>query len=305
MRWLWRQGPLLLAVTMLCWAGSIVVGRAAAPLVPPVQFTLLRWIVGLLIVTPLAWPHLRADLPALWVRRWVVFTLSLLGTCVYNILAYRGLHDTSAVNGLLMQSVMPLMVLLVGLPFGQRTTLRQGVAILVSLAGVLLITAQGSWAVLRELRFNPGDVILFAAVTSYAVYSLVLRQKPAVHAMSLLVVMFALGLVMLVPLAAWEWQSGARVVSSVPAFAAILYAGVFASFVATLCYNRGIELVGAARGGQYMHLIPVFGTVLAVGLLGERLHAYHGWGVAVIALGLGIAGLEQRVTSDRRETTTA
>ena len=290
---------------MLCWAGSIVVGRAAAGLVPPVMFTLLRWSVALLIVTPLAWPHLRADWPALWARRWVMLTLSLLGTCIYNILAYRGLHDTTAVNGLLMQSVMPLMVLLLGLLIGQRPTPRQAMAILVSLTGVLVITAEGSWAMLRDMRFNPGDVIIFTAVTSYAVYSLVLRRKPAVHAMSLLAVMFALGLVLLVPLAAWEWRSGAHLVPTVPAFAAILYAGVFASFTATLLYNRGIELVGAARGGQYMHLIPVFGTLLAVTTLGERLHPYHGWGVALIAAGLAIAGLEQRTRAAHTETVKA
>jgi len=289
-RWLWHQGPLLLAVTMLCWAGSVIVGRAAAGLVPPVQFTLLRWAIGLVIVTPFAWAHVRADLPALWARRWVVLTLALLGTCLYNILVYRGLHDTTAVNGLLMQSVTPLAVLLVGLTIGQRPTARQGVAILISILGVLVIGAEGSFATLRALRFNPGDGLILAAVGSYAVYSVVLKSKPAVHPMSLLAVMFAIGVMVLTPIAGLEWVHGQRLVSSLPAWGAVVYAGVFASFVATLCYNRGIELVGAVRGGQFMHLIPVFGTLLAVTLLGEQLHPYHGVGVALIAAGLLVAG---------------
>ncbi len=294
--WAWRQGPLLLATAMLCWAGSIVVGRAASGLLPPVLFTLLRWSVALVIVAPLAWPHLRADGPALWARRWVVLTLSLLGTCLYNVLAYRGLHDTTAVNGLLMQSVMPLAVLLVGLALGQRPTVRQGLAILVSMAGVLVITAQGSLEVLTALRFNPGDIILLVAVSSYAVYSVVLRQKPGVHAMSLLAVLFGLGVLMLTPLAAWEWSSGARLVPGAAAVLAVVYAGVFASFMAMLFYNRGIELVGAARGGQYMHLIPVFGTLMAVAVLGENLHLYHACGVTLIAAGLVIASTRSAQT---------
>ncbi len=290
MKWVWNQGPLLLALTMLCWAGSVVVGRAASGLVPPVLFTLLRWALALLIVAPLAWPHLRRDRAALWTRRWVVLTLAVLGTCLYNILVYRGLHDTTAVNGLLMQSVMPLAVLLVGLLLGQWPTPRQGVAILISILGVLVIAAQGSAETLRTLQFNAGDALILLAVASYAVYSVVLRSKPTVHPMSLLAVMFSLGVIILTPLAALEWLNGQRLVPSLPAVAAIVYAGVFASFVATLCYNRGIELVGAARGGQFMHLMPVFGTMLAVTFLGEHLHDYHGVGVALIAAGLAVAG---------------
>ena len=290
LRAVWASGPALLALTMLFWSGSVVVGRAAAELVPPVLFTLLRWAGALLLVAPIAWPHLRADLPALWRRRWVVLLLSLLGTVAYNILVYRGLHQTTAVNALLMQSVMPLAILLVGLVlFKEWPGLRQGVAILVSIAGVLAIAAQGSFETLRHLRFNPGDLLILTAVLAYAVYSAALRRRPQVHPFSLLAVMFAVGVTALLPLAWLEHQQGARLVANGASLLAVTYAVVFASLLATLFYNRGVALLGAARAGQYSHLMPVFGTVLAVLFLGERLQLYHAGGMALIAAGLLIA----------------
>lgn len=296
----WNSGVTLVALTMLFWAGSVIVGRAAADLLPPVLFTFLRWTGALILVVPLAWPHLRADLAALWGRRWVVALLAVLSTVAYNILVYRGLHQTTAVNALLMQSVMPLAILLAGLAlFNERPGWRQAGAILLSLAGVAVIVAQGSVDTLRHLTFNPGDLLILTAVAAFAVYSAVLRRRPDVHPLSLAAALFAIGVLLLGPLALAEHAAGARAVLSPASVAAVAYAIVFASLLATLCYNRGVALLGAARAGQYSHLQPVFGTVLAVLFLGESLHLYHAAGVAMIGAGLAAAG---RGDQPRKET---
>jgi drug/metabolite transporter (DMT)-like permease len=287
---LWANGPLLLALSMLFWAGSIVSGRAAAALIPPSLFTLLRWGGALLIVAPLAWPHLRQDRAAL-LRRWpVVVALALLGVDAFNNLMYRGLHSTTAINALLLQSVTPLFVIVaLFLMFRERPTLLQMAAILVSLAGVAVIAGKGSLTVLRALDVNPGDAIVTVAVVCYALYSALLRLKPAVHPLSLLAASFAVGVVFLVPLAVTEAQAGARlIVTPVSAFA-IVYSCVFPAFLAYFFYNRGVELVGPARAGQYVHLMPAFGVVLAVLFLGETLHPYHIAGIALIGAGLWLA----------------
>ena len=292
---LWRNGPALLALTMLFWAGSVIVGRAAAPVLPPVLFTLLRWTGALGIVAPLAWPHLRADLPKLWARRWTTALLAVLGVCAYNILVYRGLHATTAVNALLLQSVMPLTVLLANLAlFRERPRRMQVAAIGVSLLGVLVIAGQGSLDTLRHLRVNPGDALVLLAVAAFSTYSSLLRRRPAVHPLSFLLATFTIGVCVLAPLAMAEYAAGARMVPGWAALGAVAYAVVFASFLATLFFNRGVELIGAARAGQFNHLQPVFGTLLAVGVLGEVLHAYHGIGIGLIAAGLLLAGRERR-----------
>ena len=281
---------MLLALAMLLWAGSIVTGRAAAGLIPPALFTAIRWGGALLLAAPFAWPHLRRDWPALRARWWLPALLGLLGVAIYNSLVYRGLHDTTAVNALLLQSATPLLVLVAALLlFGDRPSLLQVVAILVSLSGVVVITAQGSFAELEQLRFNPGDVLVLIAVAAYAVYGTILRLKPAVHPLSLLVSSMAVGVVVLVPLAWAEAAGGARLIVTPLSLACLLYAVVMAAFLAYLCFNRGVELVGAAAAGQFTHLMPVFGVVLAVLFLHERLHPYHLAGIALIAAGLRLA----------------
>lgn len=288
---LWHNGPALLSLTMLFWAGSVIVGRAAAPVLPPVLFTLLRWSGALVIVAPLAWPHLRADLPKLWARKWTTLLLAVLGVCAYNVLVYRGLHATTAVNALLLQSVMPLAVLLANLLLFREPPRRMQVAaIAVSLLGVLVIAGQGSLDTLRHLRINPGDALVLLAVAAFATYSSLLRRRPAVHPFSFLAATFALGACVLAPLSLAEYAAGARLTPGWLAWGAIAYAVVFASFLATLFFNRGVELIGAARAGQFNHLQPVFGTLLAVVVLGESLHPYHGAGIALIAAGLALAG---------------
>ena len=286
----WSNGPLLLALSMLFWAGSIVSGRAAAALVPPSLFTLLRWGGALLIVLPLAWRHLRTDKAAL-LRRWpVVVALAVLGVDAFNNLMYRGLHNTTAINALLLQSVTPLFVIVALFAmFRERPTLREVGAIIVSLAGVAVIAGQGSLTVLRSLDINPGDAVVTLAVVCYALYSALLRLKPAVHPLSLLAATFAVGVVFLVPLAWDEAADGARLILTPVSVFGIVYSCVFPAFLAYFCYNRGVELVGPARAGQYVHLMPAFGVVLAVLFLGETMHPYHLAGIGLIGAGLWMA----------------
>ena len=295
MRRLWDNGPALLALCMLIWAGSVVTGRAAAGQVPPALFTAVRWCGALVLALPFGWTHLRRDWAALRARWWVAAVLGFLGVALYNSLVYRGLHDTTAVNALLLQSAAPLLILVVAfLLFGQRPGALEVVAILLSAAGVVVIAAQASWTELERLRFNPGDTLVLIAVVAYAAYSALLRLKPAVHPVSLLIATMVFGDVFLVPLAWAEYAAGGRLVVTVLSVSSLVYAVVGPAFVAYLCYNRGIELLGAARAGQYTHLMPAFGIVLAVLFLGERLHLYHLIGMGLIGAGLVLADWSAR-----------
>ena len=254
MKRLWDNGPALLALCMLIWAGSVVTGRAAAGQVPPALFTAVRWCGALVLALPFGWTHLRRDWAALRARWWVAAVLGFLGVALYNSLVYRGLHDTTVVNALLLQSAAPLLILVVAfLLFGQRPGALEVVAILLSAAGVVVIAAQASWTELERLRFNPGDTLVLIAVVAYAAYSALLRLKPAVHPVSLLIATMVFGDVFLVPLAWAEYAAGGRLVVTVLSVSSLVYAVVGPAFVAYLCYNRGIELLGAARAGQYTH----------------------------------------------------
>lgn len=292
---LWRMAPLLLATASLAWAGNTVVGRAVHATIPPVALAFWRWAGAFLVVLPFASGPLRRDWPIL-LRHWrSMAVLSLTGIAAFNTLFYRGLDQTTAINGLLLQSAMPLMILLASaVLYRERPTLRQTIAILISLAGVAVIAARGSLARLGALSINPGDVWILAAVASYAIYSSALRDRPPVHPLSFLATSFALGTLMLLPLYLIESATGDNPVLTPGTVAAFAYVAVIPSCLAYLCFNRGVELIGSARGGQYVHLVPVFGTLLAMALLGERLRGFHLVGIALIAAGLALAARAPR-----------
>jgi drug/metabolite transporter (DMT)-like permease len=281
---------LLLSLTSLFWAINIVLGRFIAGNIPPAALSQIRWTGALAIVLPFAWPHLKRDWPAIRSTLGIMILLSFTGITVYNTLAYHGLEYTTAINGLLMQSATPLMIALWSLIlFRDRLTLAQLAGILMSLTGVAVIVAGGDLATLLHLRLNQGDVWFLVGLMSYAIYATLLRKRPPIHVLSFLAFTFAAGALMLLPATITEFAVGRRIVPAPATFAVLAYVVIFPSVLAYICFNRGVELIGANRAGPFFHLIPVFGSVIAILFLGERPQLYHAVGYALIILGIFIA----------------
>ena len=277
-------------LTNLFWAGNIVVGRAVAGHVPPITLAYLRWTFAFLVALGVAWPHLRRDWPTL-LRHWpMVLVLAATGIATYNTMGYIGLQYTSALNALLLQSAMPVFVLICDFAlFDARPGLWQILGVLLSLLGVLAIISKLSLTALSHISLNVGDFWILGAVVVYAFYTPLLRRRPLVHPLSLLVTMMGLGSLMILPFCLAEVARGAAIQGGLPSYAAIAYASVLPSFVAYLFFNRGVELIGPARAGQSAHLMPVLGAILAVLFLGERFHLYHVVGIALIGAGILLA----------------
>lgn len=289
-RWLFRQPYLLLSLTSLFWAGNIVLGRFIAGTVPPVALAQIRWSAAALLLLPFAIGGLRRDWPAIRSRLPVVLILSATGIGAYNTMAYYGLQFTEALNALLMQSSGPLLIGVWSLVlFGDRLSLAQILGILTSLAGVVVIVARGDPAVLTHLRLNSGDLWMLAAMVLYGLYSAMLRRRPPIAPLSLLAVTILLGQAMIWPFTLWEYTGGARVNLTPSAVAVLLYVAVIPSIGAYLFFNRGVELIGANRAGPFFHLMPVFGSVMAIAFLGERPAAFHLLGYGLIVAGIAVA----------------
>ena len=288
----WSSAWTLLALVNLFWAGNFVIGRAVAGRVPPVALAYWRWTGAFMLAIGFAWPVLKRDWPVLK-RQWpVMLLLSATGIASFNTMTYIGLQTTTAINALLLQSAMPLVVLLWAFAlFGERPKAWQAIGVLVSLFGVAVIAGHGSLQALLHLSLNAGDVWILAAVAIYALYMPLLRRRPAVHPLSFLVVAMGIGSLMMLPFYLWELSTGASIRGDWSSYAAMAYIAVLPSFVAYLFFNRGVELIGAARAGQSAHLMPVFGAALAMIFLGERLHLYHAAGIGLIAAGIGLAAL--------------
>ncbi len=289
-RRLFDQAWLLMMLPPLFWASNAVLGRAVAGQVPPVGLAFWRWTLGALLVLPFAWRHLRVDAPVLK-RQWkVVLLLTVLGIGVFNTFLYIGLNTTTALNAVMMQSSMPVLIVLMSLAlFGDRVSALQAVGIAVSLAGATTLIARGDPAVLLGLQLNAGDLWIFAAVLCYAAYTALLRRRPNVHGLSFIVATFAAGALTLLPFYVWETVGGRPMPLTPAALGAVVYVALFPSILAYLCFNRSVALVGANTAGLAIHLIPVFGSLLAILFLGEQPHLYHGIGIALIAVGIVLA----------------
>jgi drug/metabolite transporter (DMT)-like permease len=288
--WLFDQPYLLLALTSLFWAGNTVLGRFIVGHVPPITLAFIRWSGACAILLPFAARHVLRDWPTIRKHAGVMTLLAFTGFSVYNTLAYYGLQFTSAINGLLLQSVAPLFVAMWTFAlFGDRLTLRQAGGICVSLGGVMVIVCHGSLAVLMSIAFNRGDVWLVIALVIYGFYAAFLRKRPAIHPFSFLAVGMGWGAVLLLPAVVWELAGGRTIIFDTESVLSFAFVCIFPSLLGYLFLNRGIELIGANRAAPFIHLVPVFGSVLAIVLLGEHFQLYHAIGYALVIAGITVA----------------
>ncbi|WP_296517728.1 DMT family transporter [Rhodopseudomonas sp.] len=288
--WLANQPYLLLSLTSLFWAGNIVLGRYVAGHVPPVTLSCVRWIGTMLLLLPFAWPHLGRDWPVLRAHWPLMLALSATGFAINNALAYWALQFTQALNALLIQSSGPLFVALWSLAlFGVRLTWMQFCGITISLFGVLTIVLHGDFAALVDVAFNKGDLMFAGALCAFGLYSALMPRRPVSHPLSLIVVTTGGGALMLLPFAAWEFAAGVRPSLDWLTAATLAYAVIFPSTLAYICFNRGIALVGPNRAAPFFHLVPVFGSVMATAVLGEKPELFHLAGYALVIAGIVIA----------------
>ena len=290
LRWLSNQPYLLLSLTSLFWAGNIVLARYAAGHVPPMTLSCVRWIGAFLSLLPFAWPHLRADWPALRRRLPLMVLLSATGFAFNNAVSYWALQYTQALNALMIQSSGPLFVALWSLLlFGVRLTLAQFAGIALSLAGVLTILLHGDLAALASIEFNRGDLMFASAVLAFGLYSALMPRRPVTHQLSLIAFTTGCGALLLLPFSVWEYSTGSTLKFDALTLATLAYMVIFPSTLAYLFFNRGIALIGPNRAAPFFHLVPVFGSVMAIVLLGEQPRLFHLIGYLLVLSGVVIA----------------
>lgn len=283
---------LLLVLATLFWAGNFVVGRAVGGRVPPVALSFWRWAVALAVILPLARADLRAQARALR-RAWpVVVPLGILGVGTFNTMVYLGLRETTATNAVLLNSACPVLIVALSVASGGgRPAARQLLGIAVSLAGVVVIVSRGAPASLLSLSVNAGDLWVLGAVASWAIYTVLLGRRPAgVDPLALLAALVAVGLAWIAPFYAWELAAGERFELDAAALGAIAYVGLFPSVASFVFWNQAVAEIGPSRAGVFIHLLPAFGALLAIALLGESFRAFHLAGIALILAGVALAG---------------
>jgi len=286
---------LLLTLTALFWAGNFVLARGVHGHVPPVALAWTRWILAFLIVLPFALPHLRRDWPAICEKPWLITMLAVTGVGIFNTISYIALNYATAISGGVIYSVGPALIGIIGFAvFGERLSWRQILGISISLLGVLVVVMRGDVAALFALKFNLGDLLFLAATVIWAIYTVYLRSVPQMHWLSFIAVTFFIGALVITPFFVAEHYSGWQLQFDRTTALAILYVAIFPSVIAYSFYNRGVELIGANRAGVFLYVVPVFSTLLAIALLGEKLELHHVVGFAMIFAGVTLTSRKSK-----------
>lgn len=286
---------LVMLLPPLFWGGNAVAGRMAAGLVPPLSLAFWRWLFAFLLLLPVGLPRLLPQM-ATARRHWkLLCLLSVSSVTAYNSFLYVALTSTSAVNATLVSAAIPVgIVALSWAWFREGVAPRQAGGIVLSLIGVLLVIAHGDLAALATLSLHGGDLWALAAVASWSLFSVVLKRYPTgLDSLSLLTVQVGLGTLFILPFYLAELLSGHGFTVTETSAGLIAYVAVFPSLVAYGLWNVGVARLGASTAGLYVNLIPVFTALLAIPMLGEGFHWFHGVGMGLIFVGIWLATLQR------------
>lgn len=283
--------PIMLAAPLF-FSTNLIFGRGVIAEVSPFTLALIRWAAVALALTPFMIAS-REELRRMLGTEWrLVLLLAFLGMWICGGGVYLGLQWTTATNGTLIYTTSPVIILVLEALFrGRRIGWREAAGSLLAFVGVATILLRGDSASLLELRFNLGDLIFVFAAIAWAAYS-ILYRAPALQAVpnaAMLGVLAAAGALLLIPAVVVEWTLGARLPITADAWGGIAGIVIFASLLAFSSFQFGIRQLGAPLAGVFMYLLPPYGVLLAVLVLGETLHDYHLAGIALVMGGVILA----------------
>ena len=279
----------ILLFVALCWAGTIVAGRAATPQVPPLTLNFWRWLVALVAVLPFTGRALIVKRSAIRAHWRDLLLLGFLNMTAFGGLFFLGLAQTQAINGSILLATMTINIVLVSwLFFGVGISRWQICGVAIGFLGILTIVVRGELSVLPTLSVGIGDPLLWASTLCYAFYSTNLKRAPAeLTPTELMAVLCAVGAVTCLPLFALEavvfdrtadWTWGA--------IAAVGFIALFPSPIAQILWVWGVARLGANTAGYFIYTVPAFGALMAIALLGETFRWFHGVGIVLVFVGV-------------------
>ncbi len=271
-----------LILAVLLWSGNFIAGRWLRDAIDPLSLNTIRWAISLTLLMPFTARRLHAQRAALcreW--RWLLF-LAITGIAGFHVLVYQALSETTAINALLILALIPI-ITMIGSHWlsGFCPSAAQKTGAAIGLLGIVILVTRGDLGTLTQWRFNIGDLWMLCAVVLWVGYTLALKQRPKdLSADTTLAASIVLALALMVPLLGLFPPTLALDTGSM---LAIGYIAVFASLIGFLLWSWGVDRAGTERAGQFVHLMPVFGSILAVVILGETITAIQ-IGGAILAL---------------------
>ncbi|MBX4969846.1 DMT family transporter [Rhizobium binae] len=279
-----------LVIATLCWGGNSVAGKLAVGHVSPMMLTFLRWFLAVAVIALISAPQLRKDWPIARKNLPLLLCYGAIGYTLFNAMLYSAVQYTTAINVAIEQAGIPMLIFLLNFVFFRTgISLAQCLGFAMTLLGVALTAAHGDLATLLQLQLNRGDGLMLIAIVAYSLYTIFLRWKPRVDWRTLMAFPAFAAMLTSLPLLLWEAGRDAAQWPDQAGWGITLYTAIFPSLLAQILYIKGVETIGANRAGLFINLVPVFGTLLSVALVGETLQSFHMVSLALTLGGIAIA----------------
>ena len=288
---------LFLTLAALFWSGNFIVGKAASTFeIPPFSLNFYRWFFAFLILFPFTYKEVINKKDYVFENLGLFIILGITSITIFNSIVYYSLYYTQVISGILMISTIPVWILFFASFLKiEKTNLFQILGVILSLTGVLFIVTKADIQLIKELEFNKGDLSMVIGMLSWAIYSALLRKKThPISQLALLEIIIICGFIFLVPIYFIEMSFGNKIVLGLPFILTLGYVVLFPGIFAFLFWIKGIDIIGANRSGVFLHLMTIFGALMAIIILGEKFMFYHFLGAIFIIAGITLSNKSKK-----------
>ena len=283
---------LLLIFTTIFWSGNFIVGKAASLYqIPPFSLNFYRWFFAGLILFPFTFKELINNKNYIFKNIGFFIILGISSITIFNSIVYYSLYYTQVISGVLMISTIPVWIIFIASILNiEKTNVFQIIGVGLSLIGVICIITKADLDLIKNLDFNKGDLSMIVAMFAWAVYSALLKKKKyEISQLALLQVVIILGLIFLIPIYFIEMNLGHLIVLELPFYLTLSYVVIFPGLLAFFFWIKGISIIGANRAGVFLHLMPIFGAIMAMIIFDEKFMYYHLLGAIFILAGITLS----------------
>tara|TARA_B100001996_G_scaffold204239_1_gene156412 strand:+ start:94 stop:996 length:903 start_codon:yes stop_codon:yes gene_type:complete len=283
---------LLLVLTTLFWSGNFIVGKAASIYeIPPFSLNFYRWLFAGAILLPFTLKEILKKKNYIFKNIGFFIILGISSITIFNSAVYYSLYYMQVISGVLMISTIPVWIMFISAILGiEKTNKFQIFGVILSLIGVLFIITKSDLNLIKNLDFNKGDLIMASGMFAWALYSALLKKKSyEISQITLLEVVIIIGLLFLVPIYILEMKLGNTLIVNKPFVLTLSYVVLFPGLASFFFWIKGISIIGANRAGVFLHLMPIFGSLMAIILFNEKFMFYHFLGAIFIIVGITLS----------------
>ena len=282
----------ILILTTIFWSGNFIVGKAASIYqIPPFSLNFYRWFFAGLILLPFTYKEILNKKKYIIENISIFIILGITSITIFNSIVYYSLYYTQVISGILMISTIPVWIIFISTFLNiEKTNIFQIFGVVLSLIGVIFIVTKADVNLIKNLNFNKGDLSMVVAMFSWAIYSALLKRKNfKISQISLLEVVIICGLIFLIPVYLIELYLGNKIILGKPFYLTLTYVVIFPGLASFFFWIKGISIIGANRAGVFLHLMPIFGAIMAIVIFDEKFMNYHIFGAIFIIVGITLS----------------